>query len=104
MKKVIFASVFVLGLAACGGGGGHKATLVKACVDEGDNTKEECECIASEFVEKLDPKLLDIMIEASKAEDEDAFMMSKMGELGPDEMQSLMTTVMSLPAECGIEM
>lgn len=105
MKKVILASVFALGLAACGGGGGGaKAALVKSCLDDGSSDQKTCSCMADMAVDKLDPKLVNILVEASKAEDEDAFMMSKMGELSPEEMTSFMTVMMGAATECGMEM
>jgi basic membrane lipoprotein Med (substrate-binding protein (PBP1-ABC) superfamily) len=105
MKKVILASVFALGLAACGGGGGGaKAALVKSCLDDGTTDDKTCSCMADMAVDKLDPKLVNILVEATKAEDEDAFMMSKMGELSPEEMTSFMTVMMGAATECGMEM
>lgn len=105
MKKVILASVFALGLAACGGGGGGaKAALVKSCLDDGSTDEKTCSCMADMAVDKLDPKLVNILVEATKAEDEDAFMMSKMGELSPEEMTSFMTVMMGAATECGMEM
>ncbi len=105
MKKVILASVFALGLAACGGGGGGaKAALVKSCLDDGSTDDKTCSCMADMAVDKLDPKLVNILVEATKAEDEDAFMMSKMGELSPEEMTSFMTVMMGAATECGMEM
>ena len=105
MKKVIFASVFALGLAACGGGGGGaKAALLKSCVDDGSTDEQTCSCMADMAVDKLDPKLVNILVEATKAEDEAAYMMSQMGELGPDELTQFMTGMMSAATECGMEM
>lgn len=105
MKKVLVASMFVLGLAACGGGGGGaKAALVKACVDDGESSAEECECMSGEFVDNLDPAMLDMIVESTKAEDSDAYMMSKIGELTPEQMTSLMTVTMSAASKCGVEM
>lgn len=105
MKKVIVASVFALGLAACGGGGGGaKAALVKSCQDDGSTDEATCVCMADLAVDKLDPKLVNILVEATEAEDEDAYMMSKMGELSPEEMTSFMTVMMSAATECGMEM
>lgn len=105
MNKVIFASVLAMGLAACGGGGGGaKAALVQSCLDDGTSDEKTCNCMADMAVEKLDPKLVDIIVEATKAEDEDAFMMSKMGELSPEEMTSFMTVMMGAATECGVEM
>lgn len=105
MNKVIFASVLAMGLAACGGGsGGAKAALVQSCLDDGTSDEKTCNCMADMAVDKLDPKLVDIIVEATKAEDEDAFMMSKMGELSPEEMTSFMTVMMGAATECGVEM
>ncbi len=105
MKRVIIASVFALGLAACGGGnGGAKAALIKSCMDDGSSDEKTCSCMADMAIEKLDPKLVDILVEASEAEDNDAYMMSKMGELSPEEMTSFMTVMMGAATECGMEM
>ena len=105
MKKVIFASMLAVGLAACGGGGGGaKAAIEQSCLEDGSTDAVTCSCMADQFVEKLDPKMLNIIVEASKAEDEDAYMMSKMGELGPEEMTSFMTVMMGAASECGMEM
>lgn len=105
MKKVILASVFALGLAACGGGGGGaKAALVKSCLDDGSSDEKTCSCMADLAVDKLDPKLVNILVESTKAEDEDAYMMSQMGELSPEEMTSFMTVMMGAATECGMEM
>ncbi len=104
MKNMIIASVFALGLAACGGGGGDKAALVKSCLDDGSTDEATCTCMADLAVDKLDPKLVNILVEATEADDEDAYMMSKMGELSPEEMTSFMTVMMSAATECGMEM
>ena len=105
MNKVIFASLFAIGLAACGGaGGGAKAALVKSCLDDGSTDESTCNCMADKAVNDLDPKLVNILVEATKAEDEDAFMMSQMGELSPEEMTSFMTVMMGAATECGMEM
>ncbi|MEM6557852.1 MAG: hypothetical protein AAF965_14215 [Pseudomonadota bacterium] len=105
MKKVVIASMFALGLAACGGGGGGaKAALVKSCLDDGSADEATCSCMADVAVDKLDPKLVNILVEATEAEDEDAFMMSKMGEMEQDEIASFMTVMMSAATECGMDM
>lgn len=105
MNKVIIASVLAMGLAACGGGsGGAKAALVKSCMDDGDSDQKTCSCMADMAVEKLDPKLVNILVESTKAEDTDAYMMSKMGELEPAEMTQFMTVMMGAATECGMEM
>ena len=105
MKKVIFASMFALGLAACGGGGGGaKAELIKSCLEDGSADEKTCSCMADKAVSELDPKLVKIIVEATKAEDEDAYRVSKMSELSPEEMTSLMTVMMGAATECGMEM
>jgi hypothetical protein len=104
MKKVIIASVMAIGLAACGGGGGDKAALVKACLADGDGTQKQCDCMADTFVKDLDPKVLKVIVEASKAEDSEAVIMSKMGELEPAQLQSMMTVMMGAAGTCGMEM
>ena len=106
MKKLLIASVFALGLAACGGGGGNaaKTAILDSCLEEADADAETCNCMADQFVDKLDPKMLDLIVEASKAEDEDAYMMSKMAELEPAEMTQFMTVMMGAATECGMDM
>ena len=105
MKKIIFASAFAMGLAACGGGGGGaKAALLDSCLEDGSTDQATCSCMADMAVEKLDPKLVNILVEATEAEDEDAYMMSKMGELGPEEMTQFMTVMMGAATECGMDM
>ena len=105
MKKIIFASVLAMGLAACGGGnGGAKAALLESCLEDGSTDQDTCSCMADLAIEKLDPKLVNILVEATEAEDEDAYMMSKMGELSPDEMGQFMTVMMGAASECGMEM
>lgn len=104
MKKIIIASMFALGLAACGGaGGGAKATIAQACLDEDGTDEKTCNCLADKAVNELDPKLVNILVESTKAEDDDAYMMSKMAELSPEEMTSLMSVMMSAATECGLE-
>jgi len=105
MKKVLIASVFVLGLAACGGGGsGAKSALVKSCLDDGSEDEATCTCMADLAVDKLDPKLVDMLVEATKQEDDDAYMMAQMSQLSPEDMTSFMTVMMSAATECGVEM
>jgi len=105
MKKVMFASVLAMGLAACGGGGGGaKAALVESCLADGGSDEKTCTCMADMAVDKLDPKLVNIIVEATKAEDEDAYMMSKMSELEPAEMTQFMTVMMGAATECGMDM
>ena len=105
MKKVVLASMFALGIAACGGGSGDvKAALIKSCVDGGEASAEQCECMSGEFVDNLDPAMLDLIVESTKAEDADAYMMSKIGELTPEQMTSLMTVTMAAASKCEVDM
>ncbi len=106
MKKVILASVLALGLAACGGaGGGDKvAQLTKLCLEEDGSSQAECECMSKAAVDKLDPEMVDMLIEAgSKGDDADAAMAEMMGDLDMEQMQKFMTFAMESGTVCGVE-
>ena len=104
MRSAIFASMLAFGLAACGSGGNEKAIIVEACLEDGSSDAKTCDCMADQFVDNLDPAMLKLIVESSKAEDQDQYMMSKMGELTPEQMTSFMTVTMSAATECGLEM
>lgn len=106
MKKVIFASVFAIGLAACGGGGGgdKAAQLTKLCMAEEDSNAAECECMSNAAVEKLDGDMVDMLLKAAKSDgDSDAAMAAMMGDLTPDQMGKFMTFAMEAGTTCGVE-
>lgn len=105
MRHFMIAAGLALGLAACGGAADNtKQVLIDACLEDDGGTDEQCTCMADQAIEKLDPKIVTMLVEAAEAEDSDAYMMSKMGELEPADMQSMMTFAMSATTECGMEM
>ncbi len=104
MKKVIIASVLAIGLAACGGGGDKAAQLTKLCMDEGDTSAAECECMSNAAVEKLDGEMVDLLLKAAKSDgDSDAAMASMMGDLSPEQMAQFMTFAMEAGTTCSVE-
>ncbi len=104
MKYSVLAAALAFGVAACGGGGGNaKAKLVKACMAEDGSTQSECDCMADAAVEKLDPKLLNLMVKAAESgDDSDAAMSEMMAELEPDEMSQFMSFAMEAGMTCGL--
>lgn len=102
MKKVFFASVFALALAACGGGN-KEAQLAKMCMDEGDNSSVECDCMAKTAVDKLDGDMVNLLLKAAKkGDDTDAAMTEMMGDLTPAQMGQFMTFGMEIATTCGV--
>lgn len=83
MKYALTASMLALGLAACGGGGGSaKATLVDACIEDGQD-KDACSCQVNALEEALGSDTLKKMADLAEGEDEAAaekLMMEIMGE------------------------
>lgn len=82
MKYAIAASMMALGLAACGGGGNGKATLVEKCVEDGES-KETCTCQVNAFEEALGEENLNKLVKFAETDDEagaEALMMEIMGE------------------------
>lgn len=69
MNKAIAASVMILGLVACGGGGDGKSFLVGKCVEEGES-KEACNCQVDALEEALGSENIDKMVALAKSEDE----------------------------------
>ena len=105
MRNIILAPVIALGLAACvGGPGAAKAAIVEACMEEDGGTQKSCTCFADLAVEKLDPEIVDALAEAAKADDPEAVMASKMGELGPAEMGQFVELMMEASSKCEMSM
>jgi hypothetical protein len=107
MKKMFVGGLMaagLIGLAACGGGGGNpKAELIKACMAEEGSTAQECECMADAAVEQLDKDLLKILVDAAKSGDQsDEAMAAMMGELTPEQMNQFMGFAMSAGMTCGL--
>ncbi len=84
MKYAIAASMMALGLAACGGGGGAKSEMVKACMDEGGTTKEVCECQAGALIDAIgEDKAKEMVALGKKDEAAAAEMMMKLATDDP---------------------
>ncbi|MEO0549245.1 MAG: hypothetical protein AAFZ91_04935 [Pseudomonadota bacterium] len=102
MKKVIIASVAAMTLAACGGGGNLEAKLTASCLEDGDMTEEQCECMTTAAVDGLDNDLLSKMVDASEAEDSDAAMMEIMTEFTPEQQSQFMGVMMGAMTTCNV--
>lgn len=106
MKKLIMGGLVaagLFGLAACGGGGGAKAKLVKACMDEPDSTQELCDCMANAAVEELDKDMLKIMVDMAEQSDQSsAAAMEMMSKLTPDQTAQMTSFMMSAAMTCGM--
>ena len=100
MKYAFMASVFALGLAACGGDGGGKAALVKSCVDDGSESKENCVCLADAAEEQLDKPMFTKLVKA--AQDGDDGIEAMIGELSAEEQGKFMGFAMSAAMTCGM--
>ncbi|MEE9381718.1 MAG: hypothetical protein V3V03_09945 [Hyphomonadaceae bacterium] len=99
MKYAFLATTMMFGLAACGGGGG-KAALVKACMDDGDETKENCVCMADAAEDALDKPLFNKLVAAAKSGEDGVEAM--VGELSPAEQGKFMSFAMTAGLTCGM--
>ena len=103
MRRFMLGSALALALAACGGAADNtKQALIDTCLADGDGDQAQCTCMAEQAIEVLDPKLVDMLVEASKTEDSSAFMASRMGELTPNDMQSLVLLATKATTECNM--
>ncbi|OYW88037.1 MAG: hypothetical protein B7Z22_03270 [Hyphomonas sp. 32-62-5] len=66
MRVAILAGALALALTACGGTGGSKASMVKACTDAGED-QAMCTCIADGLEENLDAKTFNTVAKAMAA-------------------------------------
>lgn len=98
MKNAIIASVFVMGVAACGGDA--RTTLVDACIADDLADKATCACITDRTMEDLDPKVVDAWVKATKQDNVEAYIIS---ELSAEEVSSFSTAMMTSLFECGVE-
>ncbi|MBR9834671.1 MAG: hypothetical protein GYB42_05670 [Alphaproteobacteria bacterium] len=99
MKKLFFASAFALVLAGCGGGS-KQAQIAKLCKDDGDMSAAECDCMAKAAVDKLDGKMVDMLIKAAKSGDDDAAMQSMMSDMTSEQMGQFMAFGMEIATTC----
>ena len=97
MKNFIFASALAMGLAACGGGGGAKAALVKACTEDGTDVAE-CQCMADAAAEELDASTFDKLVQLAKEGGESAEAV--LSDLTPEEQGEFMAFAMKAAMTC----
>ena len=97
MRMAIMAGALALALTACGGTGGSKASMVKACTDAGED-KAMCSCIADGLEKSLDAKTFNTVAKAMAQGEE------KGGEvldnLPADEQSKIMGAMMSVGMSC----
>ncbi|MGE6698071.1 hypothetical protein ACQKH5_10300 [Hyphomonas sp. NPDC076900] len=97
MRMAIVAGALALALTACGGTGGSKATMVKACTDAGED-QAMCSCIADGLEKSLDAKTFNMVAKAMAQGEE------KGGEvldnLPAEEQSKIMSAMMSTGMQC----
>lgn len=97
MRMAIVAGALALALAACGGTGGSKSAMIKACTDAGEDQKM-CSCIADGLEKNLDAKTFNTVARAmSKGEDEGQKIIEN---LPADEQGKVMGAMMSTGMAC----
>ncbi len=99
MKNLALVGAMALGLAACGGGGGDRAVLLKACVDDGTDAKA-CECMADAAKTELIPKMYQVLVKAAKAGPDGAE--DALSKLEPAEQGEFMGFAMKAAMTCGM--
>lgn len=99
MKKTMFASAALLGLAACGGGGSDRAALVNACVEDGSTDEATCECMADAAENNLDDDLYSKLAKAARDGEEAADKI--MNDLTPEQQGQFMSFAMQAAMTCG---
>jgi hypothetical protein len=97
MTKYILAAVAALALTGCGGMGGGKGAMVKACVDSGE-TEANCTCIADSLEKNLDKETFALVSNAMAAGEEQGNKM--MEELPADKQGAVMGALMSAGMGC----
>ncbi len=99
MRVVIWAVAAAgLALSACSGGGG-KAALVEACVNDGQE-KKTCDCMADEFEQKLDKDVFNALVLGAQGKDEEAEKI--LSELPMEKQFSVATAAMEATMKCGL--
>ncbi|MGB3626469.1 MAG: hypothetical protein WA989_11590 [Henriciella sp.] len=99
MKKTMLASAALFGLAACGGGGGDRAALVNACVDDGSMDQATCECMADSAEKNLDDDLYSKLAQAAK--DGEEATEEIMNDMTPEQQGQFMSFAMQAAMTCG---
>ena len=101
MKKIYLAGLGLFALAACGGGGGDRAAIVNACVEDGGSNQETCECMADAAEENLDDELYSMLADAAREGEEAAEEI--MGELNSEQQTQFMSFAMQAGMTCGMD-
>ncbi len=98
MIRSLLICTGLLAITACGGGGG-KADLVKACMDEGED-REGCECMAQELEEGLSPRAFEAMVLSATGKDEEAE--AAMKDLGMTDAIAVAGSMITVATKCGV--
>ena len=94
----------VLALSACGGASiDQKQVLIETCIADGDGDEAQCTCAAEQAIATLEPKLIEMMVEAAGSEDSEAYMVSKVPELTIQDGQSFQRFLLSVTTQCSLE-
>lgn len=97
MRVAILAGAFALALTACGGTGGSKASMVKACTDAGED-QAMCTCIADGLEKNLDAKTFKTVAKAMAEGEEKGSQAIE--SLPAEEQTKIMGAMMSTGMSC----
>ncbi len=100
VKTSIGLALAALMLAGCGGSGGDRATLIKACTEDGSSA-ESCGCMADAAEAELDPKVYKALVQ-SAASGDDAVAQKVMEDLSSVEQGQVFGFFMKAALECGM--
>ena len=98
MLRTVLITLGLLGMTACGGGGG-KSALVDACIEQGDS-REACTCMADKMEEGLSPEAFEAMVLGAQGKDDEA--QALMENIGIGEGMKIAALMVTVVAECKI--
>ena len=98
MWRKLWICAGAVALMSCGGGGG-KAALIDACVDEGEDRKD-CACMADKMEEGLSPRAFEAMVLSATGKDKEAE--EAIEQLGMAEGIAIAGVMVAVVAECGV--
>ena len=96
IRTLTIASVALLSLSACSGGGGKKA-LVDSCMDDGAATAKQCNCLVDTLEENLDKETFATLAKAAKDGDDD------LDNLPPAVQMKVGMSMLGAVAKCGLD-
>ncbi|PKP80686.1 MAG: hypothetical protein CVT79_13780 [Alphaproteobacteria bacterium HGW-Alphaproteobacteria-18] len=97
MRMAILAGALALAVTACGGTGGAKASMVKSCIDAGED-KAMCTCLADGLEKNLDAKTFSTVAKAmAQGDDKGGEIIEK---LPADQQGKIMGAMMSTGMQC----